>query len=127
MVHGGMDGFSRTVVYLSGATNNSLDTVYRWFTNAVEEYGVPSRVRSDNSGENILVCRFMVTYRGTGRGSHLARSSVHNQRIERLWCDVYRCVCSTYHEMFYSMEAIGVLNVDSDMDIFVLHCVFTNA
>ena len=31
VVHGGIDGFSWTVVYLSGATNNSSDTVYRLF------------------------------------------------------------------------------------------------
>ena len=40
-------------------------------------------------GENILVCRYMVMYHGVGRGSHIAGSSVHNQRIERLWRDVY--------------------------------------
>ena len=66
----------------------------------------------------------MVNYHGTGRGSHIASSSVHNQRIERLWGDVYRCVCSTYHELFYSMEAIGVLDVESESDLFVLHLVF---
>lgn len=76
-------------------------------------------------GENVLVCQFMVTLRGTGRASHIAGSSVHNQRIERLWCDVYRCVCSTYHELFYAMEAMGVLDPVSDMDLFVLHCVST--
>lgn len=70
------------------------------------------------------MCQFMVTLRGTGRASHIAGSSVHNQRIERLWCDVYRCVCSTYHELFYAMEAMGVLDSVSDMDLFVLHCVY---
>lgn len=124
VVHGGIDGFSQTVVHLSGATNNSSETVYKLFQNAIEEYGVPRWVRSDKGGEDMLVCRFMITYRGTGRGSHLAGSSVHNQRIEHLWHDVYRCVCSTYHEMFYNMEAIGMLNVDSEMDLYVLHCVF---
>lgn len=62
---------------------------------------VSSRVRSDKGGENLLVCQFMVSYHGTGRGSHLAGSSIHNQRIER---HVYRCICSTYHKLFYSME-----------------------
>ena len=124
LVHGGIDGYSRTVVFLSCATNNASQTVFNLFQQATEEYGVPSRVRSDKGGENIKVCRFMVSFRGTGRRSHLAGSSVHNQRIERLWHDVYRCVCSTYHELFYSMEASGVLNVDSEVDLFVLHCIF---
>lgn len=66
----------------------------------------------------------MITARGTGRGSHLSGSSVHNQRIERLWRDVYRCVCSTYHELFYAMEATGDLDANDEIDIFVLHSVF---
>jgi len=70
------------------------------------------------------VCQFMVTLRGTGRASHIAGSSVHNQRMERPWRDVYRCVCSTYHELFYAMEAMGVLDPVSDTDLFVLHCVY---
>ena len=98
MVHGGIDGFSRAVVYLSAATNNSSQTVFKLFLNATEQYGVPSRVRSDKGGENILVCKYMVKNRGIDRRSHIAGASVHNQRIERLWRDVYRCVCSTYHE-----------------------------
>ena len=72
----------------------------------------------------MLVCQFMISVRGTDRASHIAGSSVHNQRIERLWRDVYRCVCSTYHELFYAMEAMGVLDPVSEADLFVLHCVF---
>lgn len=81
-------------------------------------------MRSDKGGENVRVCYFMVAYRGPDRASHIAGSSVHNQRIERLWRDVYRCVCSTYHELFYEMEALGILDPDDDLDLFVLHCVF---
>ena len=124
VIHGGIDGYSRMVVYLSCATNNKSETVYDGFRKATEEFGIPSRVRSDKGGENILVCHYMIAYRGPGRGSHIAGSSVHNQRIERLWRDVYRCVSSSYHELFYGMEATGLLDPDCESDIFVLHCVY---
>ena len=66
----------------------------------------------------------MITVQGSGRGSHIAGSSVHNQRIERLWRDVYRCVFSAYHELFYSMEALGILDPVDEVDLFILHCVY---
>ena len=124
VVHGCIDGFSRLITYLSCATNNKASTVFDLFVNAVKEFGVPSRVRSDKGGENTQVCHFMVSYRGPGRGSHIAGSSTRNQRIERLWRDVYRCVCSTFHEVFYYLEAQNVLDPDDENDLFLLHCVF---
>jgi len=117
VIHGGIDGYSQVVVYLSCATNNKSDTVYNEFRKATQEFGIPSRVRSDKGGENISICHFMVAHHGPGRSSHIAGSSVHNQRIERLWRDVYRCVASTYHELFYGMEASGILDPNSDDDL----------
>lgn len=124
VVHGCVDGFSRLIPYLACCSNNRSKTVLHLFREATLEFGVPSRVRSDKGGENVLVCQFMVSYRGPGRGSHIAGSSVHNQRIERLWKDVYRCVCCSFHEIFYFMEAEGLLNPDDQCDLFILHCVF---
>ena len=28
----------------------------------------------------------------------------HNERVERLWCDVYRCIGVLYHDTFKSLE-----------------------
>uniref|UniRef100_A0A1X7UP76 Integrase core domain-containing protein n=1 Tax=Amphimedon queenslandica TaxID=400682 RepID=A0A1X7UP76_AMPQE len=52
---------------------------------------------SDKGGENILVCHYMITVRGTDYASHIAGSSTKKQRIERLWRDVFNYVASTYY------------------------------
>lgn len=41
-----------------------------------------------------------------------------------MWRDVYRCVCCSFHEVFYLLEAQYLLDPDSDPDLFILHCVF---
>ena len=124
VIHGGIDGFSRMIVYLHCSTNNRSATVMTLFHEAVQKYGLPSRVRSDMGGENILVCYYMVATKGTGRGSHLAGSSTRNQRIERMWRDVFRCVGSTYYNLFHSMEDMGILDPDNEIDLLILHCLY---
>ena len=46
VIHGGIDGFSRRIVYLKASINNRSETVLQ-FMKAVNECGWPSRVRSD--------------------------------------------------------------------------------
>lgn len=70
VTHGAIDGYSRMVVYLQCCGNNQANSVYMLFLKAVEEFGLPSRVRSDLGGENYMVARHILRHRGTGRGKH---------------------------------------------------------
>jgi len=54
----------------------------------------------------------------------LVGSSVHNQRIERLWQDMHRCVTLLYYRLFYYLEHLGLLNPLSDVHLSALHYVY---
>ena len=89
MTHGGIDGYSRMITYLKCSNNNRSSTVYNYFLQAVRLHGLPSRLRCDQGCENCLVAQHMLEHRGTGQGSVISGSSIHNQRIERLWRDLH--------------------------------------
>ncbi|XP_057689329.1 uncharacterized protein LOC130914295 isoform X4 [Corythoichthys intestinalis] len=124
VVHGGIDGFSRLIVYLQAATNNRATTVLNSFMRAVQTYGVPSRVRSDKGGENVEVARYMVSHRGVNCNAHITGRSTHNQRIERLWRDVFGGVLDLFYSCFCNMESQGLLNPDDEIHIYALHWSF---
>ena len=126
VIHGGIDGYSRIPVYLAASSNNRSETVFQHFLDAVAKYGLPSRVRADMGGENVLVSEYMLRHphRGPGRGSFITGRSVHNQRIERLWRDVFSTCTGHLYHMFYAMEDEGLLDPFDEVDLFSLHLVF---
>ena len=119
-----IDGYSRMVVALRCANNNEASTVLQLFQEAVELYGLPSRLRSDRGSENVDVADFMIAQRGAGRGSFICGRSVHNQRIECMWRDVFSGCTMLYYQLFYYMEENDILNVDDELQLFCLHYIF---
>lgn len=62
VIHGGIDSFTRIPVFLKCSTNNRAETVLDAFLKATQEYGLPSRVRSDKGGENTAVSLYMLQH-----------------------------------------------------------------
>jgi hypothetical protein len=121
---GGIDGYSRLVVFLTISDNNRSDTVLELFRNAACKFGLPSRVRGDRGVENFGVRDYMEHSRGANRGSFIAGKSCHNQRVERLWRDVMYSVIQTFYSLFYYLESVFLLDVDNEIDLFCLHMVY---
>ncbi|CAL8392205.1 unnamed protein product [Arctogadus glacialis] len=124
VTHGAIDGYSRLITYLSCSTDNRSTTVLSQFLKATCLYALPSRVRSDHGGENILVALFMHLVQGLEHRGFITGRSVHNQRIERLWRDVFLHVLQHFYLMFYSLEDSEVLNPDNDVHRLSLHIVY---
>lgn len=124
VIHGGIDGYSRLVVFLKCSNNNRASTVLKAFQNATTCYFIPSRIRTDYGGENIDVARFMLQHRGFHRGSVLTGSSVHNQRIERLWRDVFQRVTGMFYKLFHLMQNMDILDPLNDLHLYCLHLVY---
>lgn len=123
VIHGCVDGYSRLIIFMRCSTNNKASTMCSLFDSACQQYGIPLRVRTDYGGENVQVWDRMITTSGTN-ASVVVGSSVHNERIERMWRDINRLVTSTFKEMFFQLEADGDLDPLNASDLKCLHVVY---
>ncbi|XP_066517629.1 uncharacterized protein zgc:174680 [Hoplias malabaricus] len=62
VIFGGIDGFSRTMMYLGVANNNKASTTLAFFSEAVEKHGLPQRVQGDHGVENDDVVHLMFSF-----------------------------------------------------------------
>ena len=118
-----LPGYSRLIVYLNASSNNKADTVLQLFLNAVQQYNLPSRVRTDMGMEN-RCSTVMLERRGLNRGSIITGTSVHNQCIELLWPEVNRILCSQFVNIFSYLQRNGLFNPLSDIYLWSLHMVY---
>ncbi|CAC5394406.1 unnamed protein product [Mytilus coruscus] len=119
---GGIDGFSRLIVYLHCRDNNTSVTVLSSFFSGIANFGIPLRVWSDKGLENVSVEDFMLTKHGDG--SMITGPSTHNQRIERLLRDVYEGVLCYFYNLFYHMEDQGILDLLNELHLVTLHYIY---
>ena len=126
IIHGGIDGFSRLIVYLHCSTNNRASTVCANFREAVHTFGLPAGVRSDKGSKNVDVALLMLLnpLRGTGRGSYIPGRSMHNQRIKILRRDLYTGCTYIFHKLFYHMEECEILDPANEFHLLALHFVY---
>ena len=112
------------VVFVKCSTNNQASTVYELFLAAIQQYGLPSRIRCDQGRDNRLIAQHMIHHRGINHRSALVGSSVHNQRIKRFWRDMHRCVIQTFYQLFYFLEHQYMLDPINELHLFALQYVF---
>jgi hypothetical protein len=125
---------------MKASIRNKPVVPYRLFKKAIQEYGLPSRVRGDRGGENIMVAEYMISHRGLRRGSYLfgtcvtsfslhgnsqrGYSSTHNTRIERVWLEVGVQFARRWKAFYEQLESFYGLDPHRPEHLWLLNTLF---
>uniref|UniRef100_A0A8C6Q4W0 Integrase core domain-containing protein n=1 Tax=Nothobranchius furzeri TaxID=105023 RepID=A0A8C6Q4W0_NOTFU len=119
VIFGGVDGYSRKIMYLNAATVNKSSTALNLFLESVQQCGWPQRyVRGDEGVENVSTARCMFTGRSTGRGSFVSGKKSND-------CgDIWMAVTQVYYEVLHTLEQDKLLDICNNIRMFCVHYVF---
>lgn len=123
-IHGGIDGASHYVLWCEVATDKLATTIFKGYKAAVDLYGHPIRIRSDYAAEHNLVREDQERARPEVVKPFLTGSSVHNQRIEHFWGQVWKKTAWFYHSLFTAMCNHNLLDLNNVWHMSSLHMVF---
>lgn len=103
---------------------NEATTVLEQFLLGTRTFYFPRRIRTDHGTENVEVARYMLHKYNVESNPVITGRSIHNQRIERLWRDVFTYVLQHYYNLFYFLESNNELDPDDEVHMFALQYVF---
>lgn len=116
-IHGGIDGYSRRVMWLVvDRTNNDPSVTANFFMHCVEKMGgCPTLLRTDCGTENGVIAGIQCFLRADGQDqfagekSHIYGSSTSNQRIECWWSHFRRSRLTWWINFFKDLKEQGSL------------------
>ena len=118
-IHGCVDGFSRSVIWLNAyTTNNNPRVVAGYFLEAVStRLGCPRIIRADRGTENNVVCDLQRYFRSNAHDPQalnpfLYGSSTCNQRIESFWSMLRKKFAQYWLDLFNFLKDEGLFSGD---------------
>ena len=115
-IHGGIDGFSRRVLWLEVSTSNKMpEVIAKYYLDAVKRNGLPVNVKADDGTEHSLVQPIHLLLRNiVGSDPDFESFSIvtspANQRIEAFWSILLRDKIGWWKRFFQDMV---------DLDLFL--------
>ena len=131
-MHGGIDGFSRRILWLEvGSTNNNPIQIAKYFVNTAISLGsLPCIVRADRGTENVHVRTIQVHFRSlhddplSGENSFQYGKSTGNQRIESFWGQLRKQCIQFWMNKFKDLVSSGALDMSSKVEAMTLRFCF---
>lgn len=124
-IHGGIDGFSRKIMWLAcTSTNKDPRVVAKLFLSCVQRYNLtPKIIRADRGTENVHIEQFQQWFTMSEHSFKYGKST-RNQRIESLWSRLKKFVTSWWIDFFRNMESSNLLDTSLSSDIALVQFCF---